>query len=218
VTTPEEAIEDGIYNRLTHATYGIIVDAGKYCADNGGVQKWHGEVDLTPESLRKWAFAGAVEGPLVLIVAGNAVEYDTDYREAAIGTYTIQIYICAGSWRSQQEAASGDAGSDSRGPGVWQVRSDILDRILNFGIVSSVVDLVTVWEDPAWVVGGRLLATQNPLVLYELTLACRVSRLHNLVAWGSLDDLDGVDVQATKEPSPTGTADDFIVSTKTDVP
>jgi hypothetical protein len=212
--TPEEAIETGIFNRLTHATNGITVEAGKYCADQGGVQKYQGDVDLTKESMIEWARAGVSEGPIVLIVVGEEVDYDTDYRETAVGDYSVQLYFASANLRTTHEALEGDAGSETRKPGIWQVKSDILDRLLNFGIVQ---DANGTWFDPVWVVRGRKIAKEPHLVLYELIMMARVAVIHGLVPFSSLDDLEGVDVTLQKEPD-AGTGEEFQVGIKVDVP
>jgi hypothetical protein len=211
--TPEEAIETGIFDRLTHATNGITVEAGGDCAANGGVQKYQGDVDLTKEQLVEWARAGLSEGPLVLIVVGE-VDYESDYRQVVIGEYLISLFIASAHYRTTHEALEGDDGNESRKPGIWQVKSDILDRILNFGIVQ---DASLVWEDPAWVTGGRTVTVEPHLVLYELNMRCRVGVVHALVPFSSLDDLEGLDVTLQKEPD-AGTGEEFQVGIKIDTP
>jgi hypothetical protein len=212
--SPEEAIETGIFNRLTHATNGITVEAGKYCADQGGVQKYQAQVDLTKESMIEWARTGVAEGPIVMIVVGDEVEYDTDYRQTAIGDYAVSLYIASANYRTSHEALEGDAGSETRKPGIWQVKSDILDRILNFGIVQ---DANSNWFDPAWVVGGTMVARLRNVSLYELRMLARVAVIHSLVPFSSLDDLEGLDVTLQKEPD-AGTGEEFQVGIKVDVP
>lgn len=214
MTTPEECIEDGIFNRLTHATNGITIEAGEYCSNDGGVQLYQGQVDLEVENMIEWALPGVAEGPIVLIVAGDDVEYDTDYREVAIGTYAVRLYIATQNYRTAHEGMSGDAAGATRKPGIYQVKSDILDRILNFGIVQ---DSNGAWEDSAWVVSGRLLVKQRNLFLYELTLNVKVGSIHTMTPTSSMDRLEGIDATLTKEPD-AGTDEEFEVGVKIDVP
>lgn len=218
--TPEGAIEDGIYNRLTHRTNGITTEAQEgYCHPESGVQKWFGQVELTPESMSQWARAGLAEGPVVLIVAGSDVTYDTDYRKTAIGEYAISLYIASANYRSSYEASGGDDGDNVRKPGIFKVKQDILDRLLDHGIVKAEYNVdgsdVESWEDPAWVDSGRLITLTENVVLYELVLRIRVSRIHGLVAYSELDDAAGVDVTLTKEPSTAG--DEFQVGVEADL-
>jgi len=204
--TPEESIETGIYNRLTDSTYGIIVDAGKYCADEGGVQLFQGQLSLEPDSLAEWAKTGLNQGPVVLIMAGSAVDYQSSKVEFVEGEYTIDIYIAAANYRTTHEALAGDAGGDTRGPGIWQVKADILDRLLNYPIVSD--------SSPAWVIRGRLLAVNKALCLYQLTLGIVVANYHNLVAWGDRDDLSKIRTTIKKDNDD----DSLIVQVDNDYP
>ena len=108
MTTPEDAIETGLLNRLTHVDVapavdhrGITVAAGKYCADNGGVQVWQGDISLEPESLITWAHAGLSEGPVCLIVVGNDVPYEHDKDRHAVGEYSVDIYLATANYRTE---------------------------------------------------------------------------------------------------------------------
>ncbi len=216
--TPEGALEDGIFNRLTHRVNGITTEAGKYCHPQGGVQKWFGQVDLSVDSLVSWARTGVANGPIVLIVAGGTVEYDTDYRETAIGMYSVQLWIASANYREEYESAGGDAASAPSGPGIFVIKQDILDRILNHGIVKATYDVdgteTESWEDPPWVLSGRMVTLEQHVCLYELVLQAHIARIHGLTAYSALDDYEGTDVTLTKEPSTTG--EEFQVVVKAD--
>jgi hypothetical protein len=208
--TPEEAIETGIYNRLTDGTHGITVAAGKYCADEGGIQLFHGQIDLRdPEQIIQWATVDLNAGPKVLIVAGDSVSYETDHRRVAIGTFTVRLYLAAAHARDPHEALTGDEGGDARQVGLWQVKSDILDRLCNYGVVTD--------EDPPWPKSGRVMALQQDLVLYEMTMEITVSRKHELVAWSDLDTLTGIDTTLQKKPD-AGTGEEIETEFEVDLP
>jgi hypothetical protein len=207
--TPEKAITDGIYARLTDATDGITVAAGKYCADVGGIVKWQGEVALTTESLVQWGLAGIGTGtsPIVLIVTGGSVDYEQDHMRVAIGEFSVQIIIACRHVRDIAETADGDLGADARSPGIWTIRDDILDRLLNYGIVTD--------EDPPWVVGGRILRAEEKFILYELDMKIRIGREYALTAYDDEDDVEGVDTALQQ----IGETDDGIeVEVKNDLP
>lgn len=209
--TPEDAIETGIYNRLTSATYGITTNAtGGYVSQSDGVQRWQGQVDLTPESMALWAGSSTVEGPKVLIIAGDDVAYEHDFAQYVQGTYTVDLYIAASHGRDPHEALAGDDSGDAGSPGIWQVRSDILDRLLNFPIVTG--------QSPAYVRSGRTVSRVGDTVLYRLTMAIVVANLHNLVAWSDLENLEKIRTTMTKEPSAVLVADDFITEVDADLP
>lgn len=202
--TPEEAIETGIYDRLTDDTYGITVTAGKYCADLGGVQLYQGQVDLEKESLIQWAQTGLHNGPVVLIIAGNTVSYETDRVAFVSGEYSVDIYIAAGSMRDPHDALDGETAGDARSAGIWQVKSDILDRLLNFNVVAE--------SSPPWVVTGGLMIVNKSLCLYRMTLKIDVASRHELVAWGDRDDLSKIRSTITKD----GDVDSLIVQVDDD--
>ena len=217
--TPEDAIETGILNRLTHVDtppgtdhMGITVAAGKYCADVGGVQVWQGDVSLDTESLIGWAHSGLAEGPIVLIVAGNDVDYEHDKERHVVGDYDVQIYIASANYRSEHEAVDGDAGSETRKPGIRQVKKDILDRILAFGFA---VDDDGAYQPNLVLNRGRLLAVEDGLALYRLDLTAQMGTRHDVTAWASLGDLRGVDVTLQKEED-AGVGEEFQVVIKTD--
>lgn len=218
--TPEDAIETGIYNRLTHEDtppgtdhYGITVGAGKYCADTGGVQVWQGDVSLEPENLIKWAHAGLAEGPVCLIVVGNDITYEHDKGRYAVGEYSVQIYMATANYRSEHDAVDGDAGADTRKPGIRQMKSDILDRILAFGVCT---DDDGAYQPNLILKRGTLLKADKGLALYRLDLSIQMGTRHDLTAWDGLGDLRGVDVTLRKEDSAVLDTDDFTVVIKTD--
>lgn len=209
--TPEEAIETGIYNRLTSATYGIATNAaGGYVSQSDGVQLWQGQVDLTPEGMVLWAGSSTIEGPKVLIIAGDDVKYEHDFAQYAQGTYTVDIYIAASHGRDPHEALAGDEVGDTGSPGIWQVKSDILDRLLNFPPVTG--------NDTPYLISGRTVSRQGGTVLYRLTMGMVVATLHNLNAWSDLDDLSKIRTTMTKEPSEVLVTDDFITEVDSDLP
>lgn len=217
--TPEDAIETGIYNRLTHTAppagphYGITVAAGHYCADNGGVQVWQGDVSLDTESLIAWAHAGLAEGPICLIVVGNDVDFEHDRDRHVVGEYTVQIYLASAHYRSMHEAVDGDVGLDTRKPGIRQMRKDVLDRLLAFGLA---VDDNGAYQSNLVLKRGTLLAVDKGLALYRLDLIAQMGTRHDVTAWAALPNLQGVDVTLVKEPSATLDTDDFRVVIKTD--
>lgn len=211
--TPEEAIETGIYNRLTSATYGITTEATDgYVSQSDGIQLWQGQVDLTPEGMALWAGSSTIEGPKVLIIAGDDVKYEHDFHTYAQGTYTVDLYIAASHGRDPHEAIAGDdsAAPDTGSPGIWQVKSDILDRLLNHPIVTE--------ADPPYLISGRTVVRQGSTVLYRLTLGMVVATLHQLSAWSDLDNLSKIRTTMTKEPSEVLVADDFITEVDADLP
>ena len=210
--TPEDAIETGIYNRLTSATYGITTEAGEYVSQSDGIQLWQGQVDLTPEGMVLWAGSGTVEGPKVLIIAGDDATYEHDFAQYVQGTYTVDIYIAASHGRDVHEAMAGDDSTvpDTGVPGVWQVKSDILDRLLNFPIVTG--------HSPAYLRSGRTVSRVGDTVLYRLTLGMVVANLHNLSPWSDLADLNKIRTTMTKEPSAVLDIDDFEVGVDADLP
>jgi len=222
----EEAILAGAYNRLTSATLGITVEAGKYCAngtgdtapDQGGVRRWVGQVNIaSPAEMIGWAQNGLTEGPVVLIVVGETVDFDTDKAQYAGGNYSLSVFIVTKNLRSRREGAIGSLDGATRNVGLWDVKADIMDRLCNHGLVSTVIDTVTCWEDPPVVKSGRLVAAQDGIYLYELTWTIKVSQIHGLVAWSDLDDLEGIDTTLTVEPD-AGAGNLFQVLIKNDVP
>lgn len=223
----EEAIQDGVYNRLTHKILGITVEAGKYCAnsiatatepDRGGVRRWMGDVSIgSPAAMIEWAKNGPVEGPIVLIVVGETYEVETDRAQAVLCTYSIGLFIITSNLRSRREGGSGALDGAARAKGVWDVKADILDRLCNFPLVSTTIDSVVYWEDAAYPTGGRLLAVQDGLFLYELDMRIKVSQIHSLTAWSDLADLEGIDTTLQVEPD-AGSGEEFQVKIKNDVP
>lgn len=209
--TPEEAIETGIYNRLTDATYGITVAAGKYCSrpdvtdptmSYAGVQLYQGQVDLTGESMIEWARSGVGEGPIVLIVAGDDVVTETDGITWVLGEYTAKVWIATASYRTTHEGLTGDPVA-SRKPGIWQVKSDILDRLSNHVVVTE--------ADPLRFESGRLVTVEQSVCLYEMTFKIKVAVTHEYTPWATLDDLSAIETTLTKQPSAVLPADDLVV-------
>jgi len=213
---PEEAMETGIYNRLTHVDTppgvdhkGITVGAGHYCADNGGIVRYQGTPELNAESLIVWGRAGVKQGPIVLIVAGNEATYTPMHTRggaAKLGhaEYTCSLYMAAQNLRSVHEGMVGDAASATRYPGLWQVKEDILDRLLNIGLVQ---DSNSAWV-PHWVESGRLIAVEKGMCLYELNFKFKIVQIHGLTAYGDLTTLDGFDVTFQKKPD-AGTGEEI---------
>ncbi len=208
--TPEEAIETGIYNRLTDATDGITVEAGKYCAtpdttdplSYGGVQLYQGQVDLTADAMIEWGRVGVGEGPIVLIVAGDDVKAETDHADSALSTYTVRVFIATASYRTPHEGLTGDPVA-TRKPGIWQVKQDILDRLLNHIVVTTMPTLT--WSS------GRLITVEQSVCLYEMTFEIIGCATHEYVPWTTRDDLTKIRTTFTKQPSAVLPADDLIV-------
>jgi len=210
--TPEDAIETGLLTRLTHGTNGITVAAGKYCADTGGVQVWQGDISLDPESLIKWAHSGIAEGPVCLIVVGNNVTYEHDKARHVVGEYSVDLYLATANYRSEHDAVDGDAGGDARKPGIRQMKSDILDRVLAFGFAT---DADGAYQPNLVLNRGTLMAVQEGMALYRLEFTARMGTRHDLTTWASIHDLNGVDVTLQKEPD-AGVGEEFQVVIKTD--
>ena len=212
IGTPEETIQDGICNRLTHVgvapapSYGLTVAAGQYCSNEKGVQRFAGDVSLDVDGLIEWAKNSLTAGPVVLIVVGGC-DYDTDKITLAIGEFEIHIYVACANYRSTYEVTSGDAAADARQIGLWQVKADVLDRLMNFAIING--------ESPAWPTGGRLIRAERGLALYELTMKMRVARLHSMVPWSTLSPLTGIDVHYDIQPDSPANP---ITESKVDIP
>jgi len=204
---PEQAIETGVYNRLTDATNGITVAAGKYCHNTGGVKKFQGKPSLDEESMEEWAQPGLSQGPVVLIVVGEEMEADTDRVQLVLGTFSIDLYLAEANYRTTHEAFAGDAAGAARKPGIWQLKADILDRLLGHTIVAD--------HDSAWLESGETVETDGGTALYRVRLRAMVAYVHTLTPWSSGTPYEGADVTLEKVPSTEG--DEFETDVKVDL-
>lgn len=220
--SPEESIEAGIFNILTHVDTppgvdhkGLTVGAGHYCANQGGVRVWQGDVSLTPENLVKWAHAGIDEGPIILIVVGEDDDAEHDRAKHVASTFSVVLYFATAHYRSEHETLTDDAAAATRKPGLWQVKQDILDRILDIGICQ---DKDAKYHAPLVYKRGHLVSADKGMALYELQLSIRLELRYALTAWSGLSDLKGVDFTLIKEPSAALDIDKFKVSENIDHP
>jgi hypothetical protein len=150
---------------------------------------------------------------MCLIVVGNDVEYEHDKARHVVGQYDVSLYLATAHYRSAHEAVDGDAGADARKPGIWQMKKDILDRVLAFGFAT---DDNGAYQPNLFLKKGSLLASREGLALYRLDLVAQMGTRHDVTALASIHDLNGVDVTLVKEPSATLDTDDFRVVIKTD--
>ena len=219
MSAPETTIIDGAYNRLTSSTNGILVTSAAtdyaWCAINGGVVKYAGQVSLEPDELVEWARPGLAEGPIVLItVPGD--EAATDKRRAVLSTFQIAIYVAMAAYDDEYEAAGGDVAGATRKPGVWEVKDYILDLLLGNALCSVIIDTVTYWYAIPEYMGSELVATDDGIALLEIRMEAECLRRHGLTAWEDLDVLEGVDFTLTKEPATVG--EEFEAGFDLDVP
>jgi hypothetical protein len=206
---PQIVLQDAIYDRLTDATVGLTVTASKYVAVNGGVQKYHGDFDLTPEGMVAHLRPGVSNAPIVLISIGDIdAQASNTVGNVVMARIAVEIYLFGKSARSQHESVAGDVAGATRSPGLWQVASDVADRLLNIGLVAdtdgswcdslrfeSLTDLGRVDDEKSG---------NNGVYAMRLDFAQEVGDLYGLVAWSDLTTLTGVDLTLTKEVSTEG--------------